>query len=90
LAFLVFENFAKHLLNQFFPKRYFKSKSTNKWLRYHQKKVEKHAKIQINHVFLTVFLFDFGEKQTLFNLLWMISQQFVGRFLCKIAFSKRH
>jgi hypothetical protein len=29
-----------------FPKRYFESKSTNKWLRYHQKKVEKYAKIQ--------------------------------------------
>jgi hypothetical protein len=28
------------------PKRYFASKSTNKWLRYHQKKVEKQEKIQ--------------------------------------------
>ncbi len=40
-----------------FPKRYFASKSANKWLRFHQKKVEKHAKIQKNHGFLTDFFF---------------------------------
>jgi hypothetical protein len=50
-----------------FPKRYFASKSTNKWLRYHQKKVEKHAEIQKNLGFLTDFLFAFWEKSNVFQ-----------------------
>jgi hypothetical protein len=46
-----------------FLKRYLASKSTNKWLRYHQKNVLKHAKIKKkNHGFLTDFLFDFIEN----------------------------
>jgi hypothetical protein len=62
-----------------FPKRYFALKSTKKWLSYHQKNVEKQAKIQKNHGFLTDFLFDFIEIYCVFQLL-MISQRFVGRF----------
>jgi hypothetical protein len=50
-----------------FLKHYFASKSANKWLRYHQKKIEKHAEIQKNHGFLTDFLFDFIELYCVFQ-----------------------
>ncbi len=50
-----------------FLKHYFALKSANKWLRYHQKKIEKHAKIQKNHGFLTDFLFDFFEFPLVFQ-----------------------
>jgi hypothetical protein len=60
-----------------FLKHYFALKSANKWLRYHQKKIEKQAKIQKNHGFLT----DFYS-----TILLMISQRFVDGFRCKIAF----
>jgi hypothetical protein len=36
-------------------------------LRYHQKKDKKRAKLEINHGFLTVFLFDFWEKSSVFQ-----------------------
>jgi hypothetical protein len=55
------------------PNRDFAQKSTNKWLKYHQKKVEKHAKIQKNHGFLTDFLFDFIELYCVFQHSLMIS-----------------
>jgi hypothetical protein len=50
-----------------FPKRYFASKSANKLLRYHENKVEKRAKLEKNHGFLTDFLFDFWEKSSVFQ-----------------------
>jgi hypothetical protein len=50
-----------------FLKRYFASKSANKLLRYHQNKDEKRAKLEKNHGFLTVFLFAFWEKSSVFQ-----------------------
>ncbi len=50
-----------------FPKWYFASKSTNKWLRYNQKNVEKRVEIQKSYGFLTDFLFDFWEKTNVFQ-----------------------
>ncbi len=39
----------------------------SKWLRYRLKKVEKHAKLEENHGFLTDFLFEFCEKSNVFQ-----------------------
>jgi hypothetical protein len=50
-----------------FPKRYLASESTNKWLRYNQKKIGKHAKLQTNHVFLTFFLIRFWREIDVFQ-----------------------
>jgi hypothetical protein len=50
-----------------FPKCYCSSKSGNKWLRYHQNKDEKRAKLEKNHGFLTDFLLDFWEKSNVFQ-----------------------
>jgi hypothetical protein len=36
-------------------------------MRYHQNKDEKRAKLEINHGFLTDFLFDFWEKCSVFQ-----------------------
>jgi hypothetical protein len=36
-------------------------------LRYHQNKNEKRAKLEKNHGFLTVFLFDFWKKSSVFQ-----------------------
>ncbi len=66
-----------------FPKRYFALKSINKWLKYHQKNVEKHANLEKNHGFLTNFLFDFIELYCVFQhsfhdistICWWISMQ---------------
>ncbi len=69
-----------------FPKRYFASK----WLRYHQKKVEKHKISPKNLIKNPLENHIFIEFSLLLNILLVISQPFVGRFWCKIAFWKRY